>query len=183
MKIYTRTGDRGDTGLRGGRRVRKDHPRVGAYGDVDELNSCLGAALSLLPRKPAFRGLSRSLERIQNELFRVGARLALPGEGKGTAPCLPPGSVRILEDEIDRMTRDLKPLRRFILPGGSPAGASLHIARAACRRAERSAVALGRGAPPEIVVFLNRLSDHLFTAARWVNRRLGAAEKEWTHVA
>ncbi|MEK7656484.1 MAG: cob(I)yrinic acid a,c-diamide adenosyltransferase [Elusimicrobiota bacterium] len=181
MKIYTRTGDRGETGLRGGSRVRKDHPRVAAYGEVDELNSFLGTALSLLPPKPAFRLLARTLGRVQGDLFCVGARLSLPR--RGTGPALPPGSVKALEEEIDRMTGDLEPLRRFILPGGSTAACLLHLARSSCRRAERAVVALGKGAEPEIVVYLNRLSDYLFTAARWTNRGLGSAEKEWSHVA
>ena len=154
---------------------------MAAYREVDELNSFVGAALSMLPPKPAFRVLARSLGRVQSDLFCVGARLSLPR--RGTGPVLPPGSVKALEEDIDRMTGDLKPLRRFILPGGSPAASSLHLARASCRRAERAVVALGKGAAPEIVVYLNRLSDHLFTAARWTNRGLGSAEKEWSHVA
>ncbi|HVE14132.1 MAG TPA: cob(I)yrinic acid a,c-diamide adenosyltransferase [Elusimicrobiota bacterium] len=179
MKIYTRTGDSGQTGLIGGERVAKDHPRVAAYGAVDETNSCVGAALSVLPKRPAFAAFRADLARIQGELFSIGAILAAPG-GKSPGARLDPGAAARLEAEIDRMDAELEPLKTFILPGGSPAGAALHVARSACRRAERAAVSLGKGEAPEAaLVYLNRLSDHLFTAARWVNRKLKVRETPW----
>ena len=178
MKIYTRTGDAGETGLSGGRRVSKSHPRVRAYGDVDETNSAVGAAESLLARTPAFAVLRRELLQAQRELFSVGAILACePGKDPGAA--LSPGAAAKLEASIDRMTEDLETLRHFILPGGAPAGALLHLARTACRRAERSVVDLGSEAPRPVIVYLNRLSDYLFIAARWTNRKLRRGETPW----
>ncbi len=180
-KIYTKTGDRGDTGLWGGGRLRKDHPRVEAYGEVDELNSSLGAVLASLPRE-GLGGLEGSLRRIQKELFTIGAILASPAEKSASlAERLPASAVSALEAEIDAWTAELKPLKKFILPGGSTAGAQLHLARTVCRRAERRAVALAeREAVPErLIVYLNRLSDHLFTAARWANQKLERTETEW----
>ncbi|OIO10828.1 MAG: ATP:cob(I)alamin adenosyltransferase [Elusimicrobia bacterium CG1_02_63_36] len=180
MKIYTKTGDAGETGLRGGKRVAKHHPRVGAYGEIDELNCAIGAALAQLPRRRALASLLQSLTRIQNELFVVGAILSAE-KGDPDAGSLPKNAAAALESEIDRMDSELPELRRFILPGGSPAGAALHTARAACRRAERTLCALGSGEyPPEIEVYVNRLSDYLFTAARWTNRCLKQAESPWT---
>lgn len=179
MKIYTRTGDRGETGLVGGKRVSKDHPRVRAYGDADEANSWVGAALSLLPRKASFAAVRAELLRVQEELFAVGAILASP-PGKDPGVALDPRAASRLEAEIDKMTGELAPLKYFILPGGSPPGALLHLARTACRRAERSAVALGpREAPEAALIYLNRLSDYLFTAARWVNGKSKSPERPW----
>lgn len=178
MKIYTRTGDKGETGLRGNRRVRKDDPRVRAYGDVDELNCALGAALSHIPLRQAFTLLRGELHCIQAELFHVGAVLAAPPDHPD-AQAFPADLAPRLEASIDRMTAQLPPLRRFILPGGSPAGAALHLARAVCRRAEREVVGLTPPVPESLLVYLNRLSDYLFTAARWVNARLARRETEW----
>lgn len=179
MKIYTKTGDGGETGLRGGKRVSKADARVEAYGEVDELNSFLGAALASLPAGARFSTLRRSLGRVQAELFHIGAVLASP-PGHSDAAAFPAGFAAWLEAEIDAMTRTLKPLRRFILPGGSPAGAQFHLCRTVCRRAERAVVRLPRAERPDgIVVYLNRLSDYLFTAARWVNARLRREETEW----
>lgn len=175
MKIYTRTGDQGQTGLIGGARVRKDHPRVAAYGDVDELNCWLGWAAAALPK--ASPPLRATLARLQEELFHLGAALATPPE-RSPRP-LPGAWARRLESEIDEMTAELPALRNFILPGGAEAGCRLHLARAACRRAERAVVALGAEAPAGAVLYLNRLSDHLFTAARWANRRARAKETVW----
>lgn len=176
LKIYTKTGDSGQTGLRGGTRVPKTHPRVAAYGDVDELNCSLGLALAALPEAKEWTGLRDTLSRVQAELFEVGAALASPDGGafEGNA------SAR-LEREIDAWTAELPSLRQFILPGGGPAGAALHAARAVCRRAERGVAALSQDekVPAEIVVYLNRLSDHLFTAARWANAKQGRAETPW----
>ena len=148
----------------------KDDPRVAAYGDVDELNCSVGAAIAALPQ--AAQGLSRQLSLVQQELFVAGSILA------GQDYAMPSGGAERLEREIDAMTAELPALTKFILPGGSAAGASLHQARAVCRRAERSVVSL-QPAPAAVVVYLNRLSDHLFTAARWANMRAGGAETAW----
>ena len=173
-KIYTKTGDKGSTGLIGGVRVSKDASRVRAYGEVDELNAALGFARSQLAHGSPPDAI---LERIQNELFELGAELADPKP----KPRLGSDRVRKLESEIDAMTAELPELKAFILPGGSAAGAALHWARAVCRRAEREVVALTREEKThaEAVVYLNRLSDHLFTLARAVNRRSGASETLW----
>ena len=186
MKIYTKTGDKGTTGLWGGLRVPKDHPRVSAYGDVDELNSCLGAVISLIAGSAPLAEIRGALSRIQGELFVVGALLATPpAQAKKLGPPfdqgLPPGSAVRLETEIDRLTASLKPMSKFILPGGGPAGAGLHLARTVCRRAERSAVRLSSAEkiPDGLVIYLNRLSDYLFTAARWVNARQKRPETQW----
>ncbi|HLF14309.1 MAG TPA: cob(I)yrinic acid a,c-diamide adenosyltransferase [Bacteroidota bacterium] len=178
MKIYTKAGDGGKTSLFGGKKVSKSAPRIAAYGTVDELNSTIGAVRSCgLERR-----LDAFLERVQSDLFRVGAELASPG---GDAPGSPGpvggADVSFMEGEIDRLDADLEPLRNFILPGGTPAASAAHIARSVCRRAERTVVELSeretvRG---EVVVYLNRLSDALFVAARWINAAAGAPERPW----
>jgi cob(I)alamin adenosyltransferase len=185
VKIYTRGGDKGETGLWGGDRVSKSNPRVAAYGDVDELNCLLGAALAARERKNV-DGLRQALARVQEELFIVGALLATPPKklSKLKPPFsdgLPKDAATRLEREIDAWTKDLEPLQAFIMPGGSPLGAALHVARAACRRAERSATALSEqeALPDGVLPYLNRLSDHLFTAARWANMREGRPETPW----
>jgi cob(I)alamin adenosyltransferase len=179
VKIYTRTGDTGDTSLLGGERVSKAEPRVGAYGDVDELNAHLGVARSAL----ADEQLSSMLQRLQQDLFAVGARLADSQKrvaDRVAKAAIKDADVRRLEDWIDQLESELPPLRRFILAGGAAAGASLHVARAVCRRAERSVVGLGMDAvEPEVLVFLNRLSDLLFVMARIANHRAGVPEIEW----
>ena len=182
MKIYTKTGDAGQTGLWGGLRVPKDHPRVAAYGDVDELNCQLGCALAALGKSP----LRAVFERVQSELFIVGALLASPAaQLKKLKPPfdqgLPRSAVDRLEAEIDAWTSGLAPMTHFIMPGGSPAGAQLHVARAVCRRAERAAASLAKREPlpDNVLIYLNRLSDHLFTAARWANARAKAPETTW----
>ena len=180
MKIYTRTGDEGDTGLFGGKRVRKSDPRVAAYCDVDELNACLGVV-----RAQAGFGedVGDLLAHIQKDLFAIGARLADPAEriaDRVTKVAVGEADVRRLEGWIDRFEADLPPLGNFILPGGSPAGALLHLARTVCRRAERGIVGLGAaGVDPHVVVYINRLSDLLFVLARALNHRAGQAETEW----
>lgn len=186
MKIYTKTGDQGQTGLWGGARVPKNHPRVAAYGDVDELNSCMGAAIASMESAPALTPVVAALARIQEELFVVGALLATPDEKRGslTPPFnagLPQDAATRLEKQIDELTRDLKPMTKFIMPGGGVAGAWLHLARTVCRRAERGAVDLSNteNLPEGVLVYLNRLSDYLFTAARWVNAKQGRGETEW----
>ena len=177
MKIYTKTGDAGETSLFDNTRVRKSDPRVDAYGEVDEVNACLGAARAA--------GLDDDLggliESLQRDLFALGARLADPSAriaGRVTKAAVTEADVERLETAIDRLETELPPLRRFILPGGSPAGAALHLARTVCRRAERRVVALGVS-EPIVIVYLNRLSDLLFVMARAANHRSGVPETEW----
>jgi cob(I)alamin adenosyltransferase len=180
VKIYTKTGDKGETGLFDGTRVPKDATRVDAYGAVDELNAVLGAALAFLGDAE----IAEILRDVQRDLFAVGARLADPRlgrEGKSGRDRLEPDRVARLEQIIDRFEAELPPLRRFILPGGSPAGAFLHLARTVCRRAERRIVTLAREVEisPVVVMYVNRLSDFLFVLARAANHRGGAEETPW----
>lgn len=180
VRIYTRTGDSGETSLWGGRRVSKASPRVEAYGAVDECNSALGLALSHLQHEE----LRALLLAVQRDLFRLGAELATePGGKQGETISESDGRAMVerLEQEIDRLEEELKPLRHFILPGGGTTGAHLHMARVICRRAERQAVALGaqESLNPVVIKYLNRLSDFLFVLARAVNQREGAGEEEW----
>ncbi len=173
-KIYTRTGDGGLTGLVDGSRVSKAHPRMAAIGDVDEANSAIGVAAATLENGPAHD----MLERIQNEMFDLGADLATPGEdftpGEMTLR-IPAAQVERLEREIDEMNEALSPLTSFILPGGLPAAAQLHLARAVVRRAERTAVAAAMDVSlnPQALTYINRLSDHLFVLARLLNMAAG----------
>ncbi|HEX7239215.1 MAG TPA: cob(I)yrinic acid a,c-diamide adenosyltransferase [Longimicrobiaceae bacterium] len=185
MKIYTRTGDRGETGLFGGQRVRKDHERVEAYGDVDELNSVLGIVAGQLERggEPE---LAAGVRGLQADLLVVGANLATPapedgGRANDHVPVLPAGRVEELERWIDAAEGELEPLRHFILPGGGEAAAFLHLARTVCRRAERRCVSLAQAAHLDeaMIVYLNRLSDLLFTLARLANRRAGVEDVPW----
>jgi cob(I)alamin adenosyltransferase len=178
VKIYTRTGDTGDTSLFDGTRVRNSEPRVEAYGDVDELNACLGLARA----SGADHEIADELIRLQRDLFALGAQLADPGEkiaARVTKAALGDDDVARLEQLIDRYEAELPALRRFILAGGSPAGAALHVARAVCRRAERRMVALEPAVDAVLVRYVNRLSDLLFVLARAVNHRSGAVETEW----
>jgi cob(I)alamin adenosyltransferase len=179
VKIYTRTGDGGDTALFDGTRVRKCDSRVAAYGDVDELNAWLG----LVRAAGLDDDLSGMVVRIQRDLFALGARLADPAHriaDRVTKASIAPEDISRLEGWIDTLEGELPPLRRFILAGGTPAGASLHVARTTCRRAERAVVALdGPSVEPELLVYLNRLSDLLFVLARAVNHRAAVAELEW----
>lgn len=174
-RIYTRTGDKGDTSLVTGERARKSHPRVEAYGAVDETNACLGLA-RLHTAEDAT--LDAILARAQNELFDLGADLATPQRGleAGVAALrVTDGQVQRLEHDIDLLNSELSPLDSFVLPGGSQAAAALHLARTVCRRAERLAVALadlpGEDVSGPALRYLNRLSDLLFTAARWANSK------------
>ena len=167
-KIYTRTGDAGETGLVDGSRASKADPRFAAIGDVDEANCAVGAAL---PTVLDERGRAM-LARIQNELFDLGADLATPA-GIAGALRIQPGQIERLEREIDAMNEDLEPLRSFILPGGEGGSAALHLARAVVRRAERAAVAAAPAFSPDALKYLNRLSDHVFVLARWVARERG----------
>ena len=173
MKIYTRPGDTGETALFGGKRVGKDDARIEAYGTVDELNSFIGLARATWPESP----VDAELERIQNDLFDVGAQLAAPGHDRFTGA--DPRRIEELERAIDDAEKELVPLTNFVLPGGSAAAAQLHVARTVCRRAERNVVSLGEGAPRGTVVYLNRLSDFLFVAARFVNARLETSDVIW----
>ena len=179
VKIYTRTGDSGDTSLFGGARVSKSEPRVAAYGDVDELSAWLG----LVRSGAGDADLASILEQLQRDLFAIGARLADPAHriaDRVTKAAIGVRDIERLESWIDTLDADLPPLRKFILPGGGVAGASLHVARTVCRRAERSIVALGRDAvEPGILTYMNRISDLLFVMARVANRRAGLAESEW----
>jgi cob(I)alamin adenosyltransferase len=180
-RIYTRTGDTGQTGLFGGGRVSKADPRVEAYGSVDELNAALGMVLAASGAEP----VRAQLTSLQPDLFAIGAHLATPPPAPGRrAPSIPPlPTERVIEMEqwIDGAEAELPPLRAFIMPGGCPAGAALHLARTVCRRAERRVLAFAADAPvdPAIVTYLNRLSDLLFVQARLANLRAGIRETEW----
>ena len=179
MKIYTKTGDTGETSLFDNTRVSKADPRVDAYGEVDELNAFLGAVRAASPGED----LAREIEAIQQDLFALGSRLADPSArvaARVTKAAITSQTVERLEQLIDRLEGEVPPLRKFILPGGSLAGAMLHVSRTVCRRAERRVIALGAGAvDPVLIVYLNRLSDLLFVMARAVNHRAGAPEVEW----
>jgi cob(I)alamin adenosyltransferase len=182
-RIYTRGGDSGDTSLATGERVRKSNPRVDAYGAVDETNACLGL-VRLHTAAEAL--LDAILARVQNELFDLGADLSTPERGvKAGAPVLRITATQVerLERDIDHLNAELSPLNSFVLPGGSPTAAALHLARTTCRRAERLAVALsetaGEDVSPPALKYLNRLSDLLFVAARWANDK-GRADVLWT---
>lgn len=179
MKIYTKTGDAGETGLYGGTRVSKTDARVEAYGTVDELNALLGLARA----HASDVQVDRTLEDVQNALFDVGADLATPVDAKARGKITPVDAddVAWLEDQIDRYDADLGQLEAFILPGGNPTGATLHTARAVARRAERRVVALEdrHELNEHVRVYLNRLSDLLFVLARIVNMRAGVSESAW----
>ena len=179
MKIYTKTGDSGETSLFDNTRVSKADPRVDAYGEVDEVNATLGAARAA----GVDADLSALIESLQKDLFALGARRADPSARiaeRVTKASIGPSDVERLEHTIDRLEGELPPLRRFILPGGSQAGALLHLARTVCRRAERRTIGLGPDAvEPIVIVYLNRLSDLLFVMARSANRRAGIPETEW----
>jgi cob(I)alamin adenosyltransferase len=178
VKIYTRTGDAGETSLFDGTRVSKADPRVDAYGEVDELNAWLG----LCRAHSLDRDLEDALVSIQKDLFALGSRLADPGSRiapRITKAVLGDGDVARLEALIDKLEGELAPLSRFILAGGSEAGATLHLARAVCRRAERRMMSLDPAPDGVLIRYINRLSDLLFVMARVVNRRAGIPEVEW----
>lgn len=179
MKIYTKTGDSGETGLFGGPRVRKDSLRIEAYGTVDELNAVLGfARAESLPPE-----IDNLLARVQSELFDVGAELATPEPRQHGTALVGPGHIAELERDIDRFEATLAPLKQFILPGGTRGAAALHVARTVCRRAERCVVALvhtpSEIVSNEIVIYLNRLGDLLFVLARAANAASGQADVPW----
>ena len=179
MKLYTRTGDTGETALVGGSRVSKADPRVDAYGDVDELNAVVG----LVRASGVDAEIGDLLGRVQRDLFALGAQLADPSRRLPeplAKAALGASDVERLEKWIDQYDAEVPPLRHFILAGGSSAGAALHMARAVCRRAERRMVVLGAGAvDPQLLIYVNRLSDLLFALARAVNHRAGVTETEW----
>lgn len=189
-KIYTKVGDKGSTSLLGGQKVPKDDDRIAAYGTVDELNSVLGWARSALdaaaraPGAPAVERLATlnaDLENIQHWLFDLGGLLASNREdrAKFKLAAFTPERVSWLESRIDAATAVLPPLKEFILPGGSEAASRLHVARTVARRAERRMIGLGEHIPENAIPFINRLSDYLFTVARWVNHKLGVADVVW----
>jgi cob(I)alamin adenosyltransferase len=175
MKIYTRTGDHGQTSLFGGARVAKNDVRIEAYGTVDELSSYIGVARTL----PVPSDVDASLNQVQVDLFEVGAHLASPGTSR--FPGVDAARIEELERAIDAMERELTPLTTFILPGGSSSAAHLHVARTVCRRAERLVVALEDESPATVstIAYLNRLSDYLFVAARFSNQRAGVDDVPW----
>ena len=178
MKIYTRTGDTGETSLFGGTRVGKDDPRVHAYGEVDEVNAYLGLARA----GGTDVEIDTEVVRLQRDLFALGAQLADPERKvseRSAKARLGDEDVSRLEQLIDRMEAGLPPLKHFILAGGTPCGAALHVARAVCRRAERAMVALDPAVDPVLLRYINRLSDLLFVLARTANQRAGAAEAIW----
>jgi cob(I)alamin adenosyltransferase len=177
MKIYTKTGDDGSTGLSGGSRVSKSHLRIAAIGDVDEANALLGVCRTL-----AIDSIFElRLTHIQSRLFDIGAELSCPPNGKMNLERLDESEIKLIEDSIDLQTDDLEPLRHFILPGGSSLGATFHLARTVSRRAERSLVALSEVEPvrPIIIQYMNRLSDWLFISARTANRLANVEDIRW----
>lgn len=195
MKIYTKTGDTGQTSLFGGQRITKSHQRIGAYGSIDELNAHIGNIRALLTSLTApssaetpsltDTAIDNALHRIQEELLTIGSHLATPyNPTEGAPSTLPPlrsTSVEALEQWIDQLESTLTPLRKFILPGGNTAAAATHIARTVCRRAERHVVQLhhNEAVDPTILKYLNRLSDALFVLARVLNTQTGTPETEW----
>ena len=182
MKIYTRTGDRGETGLIGGSRVGKDDQRIVAYGAVDELNSTIGLAICMLDRE-TFPDLVDVLTKVQNGLFVVGSDLANPNypDSKHDTPRAKENMASDLEPVIDKFEQELSPITFFILPGGSSPASMLHVCRAVARRAETTAVALSKAETinPAVMIYLNRLADLLFVAARLANKRLGVPDVAW----
>jgi len=187
-RVYTRTGDKGDTGLGSGKRVPKDSARIAAYGTADELNSAIGLAIAL----GVTPELKDPLERIQHELFNLGSDLCIPEETKAEwamdprkkdwkIPHIVEEQVTALEKLMDKLGEELKPLENFILPGGTPAASQLHVARCVCRRAERETLHLSRTEriSPQAVPYLNRLSDALFVMARYENLKKGSGDVLW----
>ena len=185
-KVYTRTGDSGETGLVGGQRVAKDHVRIEAYGDVDELNATIGgcreAIKDYLDVHVELTEVFNILHRIQHELFNTGTILAtMPEDITSDLPCITEVDIQRLEDEMDRFNADLPTLHSFVLAGGSKANIWFHMARNICRRAERRSISLSHDCrlDPLVIKYLNRLSDALFVYSRWVNHTIGCDEVTW----
>jgi cob(I)alamin adenosyltransferase len=182
MKIYTKSGDEGSTGLFAGPRVSKDDPRIEAYGTVDELNAAIGVARSqLIDDSPPSQGLDKLLQSVQNQLFAVGAELATPKPEEHGTHWIGDGEISELESAIDLHEATLSPLTTFILPAGCPAAAALHLARGICRRAERRVVTLGDTATisSDLIIYLNRLGDLLFVLCRAANAAAGVEDTPW----
>ena len=177
MKIYTKTGDQGETGLFAGPRVPKDDSRVAAYGTVDELSSAVGIAAAYASDD----WTKVLLQNVQSDLFTIGAELATPDPSKRNADAIPEASVTRLENAIDRMEENLSPLQNFILPGGCPSASHVHLARSTCRRAERQIVTLARNIElsENVLAYFNRLSDMLFVLARYQNHLNGVIDTPW----
>jgi cob(I)alamin adenosyltransferase len=179
-RVYTRRGDTGETSLAGGQRLPKNDLRIEAYGTLDELNSFIGLARESARSYPALSQLTEILLRVQHELFNAGSILAtMPEDVHPKQARITGAEAEQLEREIDEMNQSLEPLRSFVLPGGSRLNAELHVCRTVCRRAERICVAPASGADPEIIKYLNRLSDALFVWSRWATYRIGAEETLW----
>ena len=187
MKIYTKTGDKGETSLFAGHRVPKNDPFIDALGTVDECNSTLGVALSLMPTGAKFENVRKQLLQIQNTLFDLGAALATPrtraANSKIEKTRFDPDGIEMLENWIDAFEEHLPKLHTFILPGGHPSGAMLHLARSICRRAERLVVPLNKhtDVSDHVLMYLNRLSDYLFVVSRYVNHLNNSSETLWEH--
>jgi cob(I)alamin adenosyltransferase len=185
MKIYTRSGDKGDTSLYTGQRVKKNDPLIDAIGTVDECNSAIGLSISLLPQLPEYKMHREHLELIQHALFDLGAALATPRtratNSKIDRTRFDSHATELLEKWIDQMEQELPPLKTFILPGGHPAGSALHVARSICRRAERLVVPVNMHADvsDHVLVYLNRLSDYLFVMSRYINFMAKNPETLW----
>lgn len=195
VKIYTRTGDAGETSLFGGGRVRKDHVRIEAYGTIDELNATLGVARATILKMPILgeesgfqaekiKALNELLGTIQNRLFDLGAELATPDPAKHGLEAIDEHQIRLLEEAIDAYEDQLDPLRQFILPGGSLAASQLHVSRCVCRRAERQLVGINPEQPVREILlrYLNRLSDLLFVLARTANSVANIDDQEWQKI-
>ncbi|MFX0561277.1 cob(I)yrinic acid a,c-diamide adenosyltransferase [Tepidibacillus infernus] len=179
-KIYTKTGDQGYTSLTGGKRVKKNESMVEAYGTVDEANSMIGLALAKIDQNNELELLKNMLLNVQHDLFHVGAELSTPVGEKVYWP-LYTKQIERLEQYIDKLDQELPPLQQFILPGGSEAGATLHLARTMIRRAERNAISIPQ-IKKETLAYLNRCSDFLFVAARWINMKSGKKENHFTPI-
>jgi cob(I)alamin adenosyltransferase len=181
MKIYTRTGDQGETGLLGGGRVPKDHPRILAVGAIDELNAALGVVRCHTSSDEPFSEMDRTLADIQHQLFACGSELGSPDANQRSARLITDATIAELEQSIDRFEATLPPLHEFILPGGCPASAALHVARGICRRAERTLVTASRTETlrVELIQYLNRLGDLLFVVARAANQVAGSQDIPW----
>ena len=183
MKIYTKTGDKGETGLVGGKRVRKSDQRIVAYGAVDELNSSIGMAICMLNAEEVFADLIDVYTKVQNDLFVVGSDLADPDEeDKRNTPRVTEAMTLTLEPLIDKFEQELSPITFFILPGGCNQACMFHICRSVARRAETATVTLSESQKinPAVIAYLNRLSDMLFVSARLANKRLGYQDVAWS---